>query len=283
MKNNIYINGIGSISAQAPEVPFSQDPMRFSENIFPAMNQEYKKYIPAMQLRRMSSIVKMGVTAAKMALNEAGAENPSAIITATGEGSKQDTEKFLEMVLSQHEKMLSPTAFIQSTHNTLGGQIALHFGCTAYNLTYTHGSCSLEWALLDGMLNFSEKDSGVVLVGGADEISPTISSFSYLNNRLKENQISNLDLFQRKTPGTIASEGAHFFALSSEKTPHSYARLLDVEIFQADSDTEVDEKIQHFLNKNHLGTEEIEMLLLGKNGDSRFDHFYEFLQEGTFK
>ncbi len=283
MKNKIYINGLGSISAQPEEVPFSGKAIEYSKNIFPAITRDYKNFIPLIKLRRMSSAVKMGIGATKMALKEADIEIPDAIITATGQGSKQDTEKFLETILEQREEMITPTSFILSTHNTVGGQIALNLKCAAYNVTYTHSSASLEWALLDAILMFEEKNPGNILVGGVDEISPTISSFSYLNHQLKEEQIKNLELFKNTTPGSITSEGAHFFALSSEKKQNTYARLMDVEIFQAASQEGVEEQLITFLSRNNLNSQEINAVIFGKNGDCRYDHFYTFLQDRLFK
>lgn len=48
-----------------------------------------------------------------------------AIITATGLGCLADTEKFMNALMDNREQMLNPTAFIQSTFNTVGAQLAL--------------------------------------------------------------------------------------------------------------------------------------------------------------
>src|SRR5690606_23697214 len=179
-------------------------------------------------------------TAAKMALNESGVSVPDAIITGTGQGCKQDTEKFLEEMLEQEENLLSPTSFIQSTHNTVGGHIALNLKCNSYNVTYTQNSGSLESALIDAQLLFREFPKGIkVLAGGVDEISLTITEFLYRDGQLKQEEIVNTQLYDHPTPGTITSEGAHFFLLSSEKDQATYSRLIDVELFHANNSSEV--------------------------------------------
>lgn len=284
MKNRIYINGMGSISAQNNEEVLTGQVRGYKQNIFPAIDPDFRQFIPPMALRRMSKAVKMGFTAAKMALNESGVSKPNAIITGTGQGCKQDTEKFLEEMLDQDEDLLSPTSFIQSTHNTVGGQIALHLKCTAYNVTYTHNSGSLESALIDAQLIFRESTQPLnVLAGGVDEISPTISGFLYADGQLKQEEILNTALFDQHTPGTITSEGAHFFLLSSEKVQHTYSALIDVDLFHAKSPSQVLDNIIKILQSNGLEIEDIDLVILGNNGDSRYDRFYHSLQQDAFR
>lgn len=284
MKNNkLYINGIASISAQPEHAGFEEKPNTYHQNILPAISPDYKEFIQPMALRRMSRAIKMGLSAARKALIEAGISKPDAIITGTGEGCKQDTEKFLEAILNQDEKLLTPTAFIQSTHNTIGGQLAQALECTGYNVTYTQNSASVESALIDAQLLFLEDPEIIsVLVGGVDELSKKMTSFMYLDNQLKLVEISNTDLLKTNTSGTITSEGAHFFSLSGEKSEKTYAELIDVSVFQARTSQEVSEKILKAFQLNNFSIEDIDLVILGNNGDNRFDHFYHHLQNGLF-
>jgi len=284
MKNKrLYINGISSISAQLGNEVFEGIVTTYHQNIIPAVSQNYKEFIEPMALRRMSRGIKMGITAAKIALNEADINKPEAIITGTGEGCKQDTDKFLEAILNQDEKLLTPTAFIQSTHNTIGGQLALNFECTGYNVTYTQNSASFESALIDAQLLFLEQPYlNSVLVGGVDELSEKTTLFMFLDKQLKEKEISNLDLLIKDSPGTITSEGAHFFSISAEKLDKTYAELTDVSIFQAKTSEEVSEKILKVLQLNNLDIKDIGAVILGNNGDNRFDNFYHHLQNEIF-
>lgn len=284
MKNKIYINGMGSISAQDNEGIFQESVIKYDRNIFTAIDVEYKNYLSPMAMRRMSKAVKMGLTATKMALDESGISMPDAIITGTGQGCKQDTEKFLEEMLEQDEKLLSPTSFIQSTHNTVGGQIALQLKCLAYNVTYSQNSGSLESALIDARLIFDENpDPVTVLAGGVDEISPTITGFSYLDGQLKQTEILNTHLYNSFTPGTITSEGAHFFVLSNLKTQETYSEIIDLDLFYATEVEETVENINRVLVQNKLTAEDLDIVILGNNCDSRYDHIYLHLQNGLFK
>ena len=284
MARKVYINGMASIAAQTEEDIFSGKAKSFQENILLATPVNYKEYIKPMMLRRMSKAIKMGIVTAKKALNEAGVEVPDSIIVGTGEGCKQDTEKFLENILDENESFLTPTAFIQSTHNTVGGQIALDLKCTGYNMTYTQNSASFESALIDAKLQFSEDpETRTVLVGGVDEIAKISTPFYNLDGQLKADKINTAEILQSKTGGTITSEGAAFFLLSEIRTQYAFAEIADCTIYREIPEAKLSEEISWFLKKNDLEIDQLDMVILGNNGDSRFDYYYEGLQKGIFK
>ena len=74
------------------------------------------------------------------------------LLPDTGLGCLEDTEKFLSSIYTNEEKLLNPTPFIQSTHNTVAGAIALAIKCHGYNATYTHRGFSFESALEDALI-----------------------------------------------------------------------------------------------------------------------------------
>lgn len=272
--SRLYINGIASISAQSEEIFEEGTIKEYQQNILPALDQDYKAFIKPMLLRRMSKAVKMGLVCSKKALKEANIQKPDAIIIGTGQGCMQDTEKFLEQMLESNEELLSPTSFIQSTHNTVGGQIALDLKCFGYNMTFTQNAASFESALADAILLKEDDEYQNFLVGGVEEIAETSTSFEYYDHQLKKDQIKNTDLFKKNTPGTITSESAAFFLLSKSKSPKSYAVIKDVKVFNAGDSEKIDLNIKKIISENQLSEEDIDLVILGKNGDSRYDNLY---------
>jgi hypothetical protein len=119
----------------------------------------------------MSRIIKLGIGAATIALRQAEVKVPDAIITGTGYGCLEDTGSFLAKMIENNEVALNPTPFIQSTHNTIGSQIALLLGCQGYNQTYAHGAFSFESVLLDALIQSEEEPHKNILLGGVDEIT----------------------------------------------------------------------------------------------------------------
>jgi hypothetical protein len=115
----------------------------------------------------MSSILRMGIACAKNCMEAIEGEF-EAISVGTSLGCLTDTEKFLQTINTTSGDILSPTAFIQSTHNTIAGQISLELKNHSYNMTHTQNSVSFETALLDGLMCIDEGKNNV-FVGIADE------------------------------------------------------------------------------------------------------------------
>ena len=273
-----YIRGIGNISPQPTfeTEAFLEEIREYRTARLQSVEPNYKNYIQPLQLRRMGRLLKMGVTAAGMCLHDAGIEKPDAIITATGLGMPEETEKFLNSMLDNGEKLLTPTAFMQSTHNTVGAHIAVMLNCNNYNLTYVHGPVSFENALLDSLMRLAEKPSEKVLLGGIEEITDLHFIMTDSVGFWKKGEISNLELFKDKRPGTIAGEGASFFMLTREENPGNYARIsgLSTSFNPGNQDIALD-LVQEFLTSKKIGIHDIDLLLLGMNGDPASDAIYQ--------
>ena len=127
----LYIRATGNISPQKTfgHPAFLTDPVEHSGNRLNCIEPDYKTIIDIKLIRRMSRIIKMGVAAAMECLQEAAIAVPDAIVTGTAYGCLEDTGVFLTKMVEQKEELLAPTAFIQSTHNTVGAQIALMLHC----------------------------------------------------------------------------------------------------------------------------------------------------------
>ena len=277
---NCYINGIGCISAQRSfEKDFLTDPIQYTEeNILKVVKPNYKDFISPAAVRRMSSGVKNGIVASTMAMKEADVENPGAIITGTGMGCMQDSEKFLNNLINHDEEYLTPTSFIQSTHNTVGGQVALGLKCKAYNFTYVNTGVSFESALLDGLMQIENQEGENILVGGIDELADHTSKLYKLIEHTKSDQDAPYVILNKRSKGSISGEGATFFILDKNKTANSYCRLTDVKFVNNLENADLESFTANFLKSNDLSVEDIDALILGNNGDIDFDHFYDEME-----
>jgi 3-oxoacyl-(acyl-carrier-protein) synthase len=281
----VYIKGIGNISPQftTDNSVFLNNVVNHESDFLASIEPNYKEFINPVQLRRMSKLIKMGISASKICLKDAGVDNPGAIITGTGLGLVGDTEKFLNQVLDYNEEFLTPTAFIQSTHNTISGQVAIALKCFNYNNTYSHRGFSFESALLDGMLLVENKDADNVLVGGFDEITPEHHSIVRKTRWVKKDNIKSLELLDHKTQGTIVGEGVAFFTLTGKKDDKNYAKIKDIKtVYKPENKQEIESKIDGFLAKNNLKKEDIDLVLLGLNGNADTDDVYYHLADNYF-
>ncbi|MBN2275259.1 MAG: beta-ketoacyl synthase chain length factor [Bacteroidales bacterium] len=243
----------------------------------------YIDFMDPMASRRMSRIVKMGVCAALKCLRDAGIDNPGAIVTGTGLGCIADTEKFLGSLYANEEKLLNPTPFIQSTHNTVAAAIALMLKCKNYNNTFVHRGFSFEDALLDGLMLLQEHSASNVLVGGLDELTDHSYTITSRLGLWKKQSLDNLRLLDYKDDGSLPGEGVAFFLLSESKSEKSLAKINAVSTFyKPDSHAEAERKIQDFVS-THLGDiANVDFVITGMNGDRVADEVYHHLGRTLF-
>ncbi len=275
---SVYINGIGVIS---PQQSFDKNVLQEGfigkeGNKWLSVEPNYSQFIDGKQIRRMSRIIRMGIVASLLATREAGIEKPESIIVGTAFGCLEDTHSFLSKLVQYQEDMLSPTAFIHSTHNTIAAQIALLFHCRGYNSTYVHRALSFESALMDAMLLIEENSADDVLVGGIDEI--TDASFTIMKRIgfYKESEV-NAENFYIPGKGSVAGEGSAFFSLSRIQTASSYAKIAEVESYSFMNGNEVVEKAKELLLRHNIV--QPDLLISGHNGDGANDKENDFFAE----
>jgi len=279
-----YINSATAISPQ-PTLgkPFQlTKPEKYETDYLKCVEPDYKEYINPTLIRRMGRVVKMGVAAAIQCLKEAGVEKPDAIITGTGLGCIEDTESFLNEIIKNQEQFLPPTSFIQSTHNTIAGQIALLLKCNSYNYAYVHRCFSFENALLDSMMMLREQNDIKVLLGGVDEITPV--SFAILKRLgiYKSVLGSGADIFTNKTEGGIAGEGASFFVLSGNPD-NAFATIDAVKTLYKPADiSETENTITDMLKQQGLAIADIDAVIMGYSSDVNSDTLYDTLSQNIF-
>lgn len=279
-----YIQSVGSISSQKTfdNTEFLNEITDYNDTVISVVNPVYKDYIPPAAARRMAKGVKMGVVASKLALEEAGLENVDAVITGTGMGCLVDSEKFVSAIIDNNEEYLTPISFIQSTPNTVGGQIALELGCKGYNFTYVHASNSFESAMLDAKMQLELDEASTILVGGVDELGTHTVKIHRLINHIKPVAVSPENLLDSKTEGAVFSEGANFFVLGNDNKDNAYAELLAVEIFNNLTEKNLSDAVEMFLKDNNVSIEDIDVLVLGNNGDVEYDWYYNNLGKALF-
>ena len=280
--NTIYINGLGNVSPQktTDNSRFLYDIVRAQSNRLSCIEPNYRDFISPDILRRMGRLIKMGVVSSKICLADAGCILPDAIITGTGLGCLEDTEKFLSIMIRNKEELLTPTSFIQSTHNTVSAQIALLLKCHNYNFTYVHRGWSFESALLDALMQLRNGRADTVLAGGMDEL--TTSSFRIMQRlgHWRTGNVDNLELFTSAARGSIAGEGAAFFLLSRTSSPSTWAVLEDLYTFNRKVRSQsLPLILEGFLEKSGLKTTDLDLLIAGMNGDSLYDPVYRELTD----
>ena len=167
------------VAGEESAVAISDDDIRVATKVEITSEEalsEIRNYVKPLEARRMGKIMKSSLLSSLKAMEQAGIEKPDAIITATALGCLENSELLLNQLQEEGEVMLKPTYFMQSTHNTIGSGIAIFTKCHGYNVTYTHGKDSLEWALRDARMLLKSGKAKSVLVGLHDETTPLYRS-----------------------------------------------------------------------------------------------------------
>ena len=262
---------------------FLQDISSYDGNILTSVLPDFKSLIPPAQLRRLSRMLRMGLTTSMRCLRDAQLASADGIITATGYGFLEETEKFLREIIDRNEKQLTPTFFMQGTYNALAGLVALSLKCTGYNNTYVSKGFAFENALDDATLQLNHHPDGNFLIGAFDEAAQVQHLTGLRAGYFKKEPINSLQLFQSNTEGTIQGEGCAFFCLSGKATDTTSCELVDVHTLYKPTQDELHETLTGFLQRKHLSIRDIDIWINGMSGDPARDGLMDLLQQSIMK
>lgn len=254
MADRCYVNSVAQVSCQQPLCDeWFESPRIYSDSYVRAIEPDTSGFISSSEARRMSRILRRAVCTAFAAVAESDVSVPGAVITGTGSGCIENSEKFLVDMGRYGEESLKPTLFMQSTHNTVSSLIAIMMKCHGYNSTYSHKGISFESALLDAWLQMRCGMLSSALVGSHDEVTPFMGR-----------------VMRRTHPyGSFVSEASVSTVLSAVGGPADICEITDVQLMHrpaiedlaAAVDPDRDSVLMLGVNGNHLNDKPYESLL----------------------
>ncbi|MCB0790683.1 MAG: beta-ketoacyl synthase chain length factor [Flavobacteriales bacterium] len=275
MKGPVHIIGASCIS---PQDTFDRDGIAsvkgYDGHPLHAIAPDLRRYIDPVRGRRMARVSRFGMATALNALERAGVRDPGGIIVGTGLGCMESTERFLDTMIANAEMMVNPTAFIQSTHNAVAGQIALALGSRACNFTYLHKGLSFPSALFDAFVQVRDEGNERVLAGGVDIITDDHFAIQRRSGLLKEEGVGNLGVLEHGGPGAVCGEGAAFFVLDGRPGQGTDVRLVEVDIHYAPDLPDAAAHVRSILQRHMLEPDAIDLVVVGPNGDAMDDPAY---------
>ena len=255
MANRCYVNSLAQVSCQKPlSDEWFDSPCIYEEKYVRAQEPDTKGLIVPSEARRMSKILKRTVCTAITALNNSDVKQPDAIITGTGMGCMENSEKFLIDLSRFGEQCLKPTLFMQSTHNTISSLIAIILKCHGYNNTYSHKGISFESSLFDAWIQIKSGMIRNALVGAHDEVTPF------------------MDLVMERTHPeySLVSESSVSTIITNAESKRNICEISEVKLFHRPDYAEL---------ANLLSPEEDGIILSGLNGNPMNDEPYNMLIE----
>lgn len=262
----IYIQAVEQISMQSPlSQAWMGEPKFYTEPLVYAQNPNFRDFIPANEVRRMGKIMKRALVTTLKVLQDTDTPHPDAIITGTSIGSLDYTERFLDAMIENGEETLSPTYFMQSTHNTVSSALSIYTKSHGYNTTYSHGGISFDLAVLDAWMQMQLGKINTALVGGHDEMVD--SFFSLLQKR------GFVGL-----PGMVpCGEVAMSMLLSTEPSADALCELVGIRLGRCAHAEQIQKQLTDLLHDADMKLEDISAVLIGTNGNPENDAVYDEL------
>ena len=267
-----YINQATCISPQATFTDADIHTLKESTGNQLKITEPAYQGMPANVLRRMSKIMRIGVGAALPLLS--GPVQPNAIIIGTANGGMEESSKFLAQIIEYDEGLLTPGDFVQSNPNATAALIGLLKNNHSYNVTHVHRGHAFENAVIDAAMLLNENPANIYLLGGMDGTSDYNYRIDELDGWYKKEAVSNFNLYGHHSPGTISGEGAAMFMVSNQ-AGGALARLKGIATLNSKDSGALKQFLQRFLDKHLQPGENIDLLLTGENGDSRFLNYYQ--------
>ena len=267
----VFIQAAEQVSIQEPlSEQWMTEPLSYDEPLVKAQNPAFRDYMAANEARRMGGLMKRALVTTLKVLKETGIEHPDAIITGTCLGSLDYTERILDAMLENGEEALSPTHFMQSTHNTVGSALAIYTKTHGYNTTYSHGSISFDLTVRDTWMQMQLGKISTALVGGHDEM--TEGYFSKL-------QQVNFVGVEGMVP---CGEMAMSMLLNTDPSVDHLAELAGIRMSFRPSDEQLRQQLDSLLAQAGMTLDDVSLVMTGMNGNPANDQLYKPMLETLF-
>jgi len=271
-RQQVFIQAAEQISIQQPlSEQWMEDPIRNQDLLVKAINPSFRDYMSPGEVRRMGNLMKRALVTALKVLEETGIEHPDAIITGTSIGSLDYTEKFLDAMVENGEEALSPTYFMQSTHNTVGATLGIYTKTHGYNTTYSHGDLSFDLTLLDAWMQMQLGKIRTALVGGQDEMSELY--FSLLQ------KAGYVGLEGMDPCGEVAMS----MMLNCAESPENLCELAGINVCQLSSVDQLKDILNKMLDEAGMTMDDISAVMTGVSGNPANDQTYREIIESFFQ
>lgn len=258
----LYINdfcSIGPMGVFRPETNIAnwEMPGISDAGLLLASEPDYKEWIAPMKQRRMSKPVRMAVAAMKMCF---GSEMPQSIHLGSAFGQLSDSQQFLQTMAVGTGAALPPTAFIQSTHNTVSGALAMEAGVHGHNFTFVNSGHSFEDAVFDALILGAElAPEGHQLLGAVDEMIPVAAQAI----RAEKCALTNL------------GEGCAIFKVSGHRDHSTLGLIRAFEKIKASKNgSRLQQYFDTFLVANNLYIDSADLMLCPNLSENPLAHLF---------
>lgn len=137
-----------------------------------------RDFIPPMKMRRMNALSRLGVSAAKLALDDCGSQlGPAAgVAMGTSFGPVQTSVEYMQEYVDKGASLAPPQLFAESVANAAGSHIAIEWNLRGFNVTVTQRESSALAAALFAASQLAKESVASALIGGVEEANEMLFS-----------------------------------------------------------------------------------------------------------
>jgi 3-oxoacyl-[acyl-carrier-protein] synthase II len=187
-----------------------------------------RDFINPMKMRRMNVLSRLGVAAAKLAIDDCGGtlDPGTGVAIGTAFGPVQTSVEYMQEYVAKGAALAPPQLFAESVANAPGSHIAIEWGLRGFNITITQRESSAMAAAMLAATQLVKGSVGTVLIGGVDEanemlfsVLDRIGALAHSNGTVDEAARP----FDRRRNGLVLGEaGAVLVAGGGTRKPYAW-------------------------------------------------------------
>ena len=137
-----------------------------------------KDFIPMMKMRRMNGLSRLGVAAAKLAIEDCGGalQQETGVAMGTAFGPVQTSVEYMQEYVEKGAALAPPQLFAESVANAPGSHIAIEWGLRGFNVTITQRESSAMAAMMYAATQIAKGSASAALIGGVEEANEMLFS-----------------------------------------------------------------------------------------------------------
>ncbi|HYO76913.1 MAG TPA: beta-ketoacyl synthase N-terminal-like domain-containing protein, partial [Thermoanaerobaculia bacterium] len=137
-----------------------------------------KEFIAPMKMRRMNALSRLGVAAAKLAIDDCGGtlDVNTGVAIGTAFGPVQTSVEYMQEYVAKGAALAPPQLFAESVANAAGSHIAIEWGLRGFIITITQRESSAAAAAMYAAAQLLKESVTSALIGGVDEANEMLFS-----------------------------------------------------------------------------------------------------------